>query len=215
MKMECSTFTTEMNTMNLYLTMQRAILLSFVGVALSCLPTVAAGQGDSAAGIDLPQQYSATAVGQAGAAAGKTFGVTIYLTGMTSDQEEQEFAATLKSKGQDGLVSALEKAKDVGRVSPVGGVGSGFRIARAQKTADGGWHIALATNRPISFGELYDSSRSREYPIGIVTLNVDKDGNGSGLLCGLCKLKFNKKGELQIEHYGQKPFRLTNVRRQK
>ena len=201
--------------MNLHLTMQRAILLSFLGLSLLCLPTVAAAQADNAAGIDLPQQYSATAFGQAGVASGKTFGVTIYVTGLTSDQEEQEFSATLKSKGQNGLVSALEKAKHVGRVAPVGGVGSGVRIARAQKTADGGWHITLATNRPISFGEVYNSTRSLDYPIGIVTLNVDKDGNGTGLLYGLCKVKFDKKGELQVEHLGQKPFRLTNVRRQK
>jgi hypothetical protein len=58
-------------------------------------------------------------------------------------------------------------------------------------------------NRPISFGELDNSTRSRDYPIGIVTLNVDKEGNGTGLLYGLCKVKFDKKGELQIQHYGQ------------
>ena len=51
-------------------------------------------------------------MGQAGAAAGKSSGVTIYLTGFTSDQGIQEYAATLKSKGQDGLVSALEKAQE-------------------------------------------------------------------------------------------------------
>ena len=37
MKMERSTFTTEVNAMNLYLAMQRAMLLSFLGLALSCL----------------------------------------------------------------------------------------------------------------------------------------------------------------------------------
>jgi hypothetical protein len=195
--------------------MQIPILLSFLTLSLLCLPAVASAQADNAAGIDLPQQYSATAIGQAGTAAGKSFGVNIYLTGLTTDQQEQEFIATLKSKGQNGLVSALEKTSDVGRVAPVGSVGSGFRFARVQKTADGGWHITMATNRPISFGELYNSTRSRDYPIGIVTLNVDKDGNGTGLLYGACKVKFNKKGELEVEHYGQKPFRLANVRRQK
>jgi hypothetical protein len=27
----------------------------------------------------------------------------------------------------------------------------------------------------------------------------------------VCKIKFNKKNELEIENYGQKPFRLVNV----
>ena len=46
-------------------------------------------------------------------------------------------------------------------------------------------------------------------------LNVDKDGKGTGTFAPLCKIKFNKKNELEIEHYGQKPFRLANVYRQK
>ena len=30
-------------------------------------------------------------------------------------------------------------------------------------------------------------------------------------LAPICKIKFNKKGELEIENYGQKPLRLVNV----
>jgi hypothetical protein len=190
-------------------------MLFLLALSVLGLSSFAAAQTENTAGIDLPQQYSATAIGQAGTVAGKTFGVTIYVTGLTSDQQRQELMATLKNKGQDALVSALEKLNDLGRVAPVGSVGTGFRYVRAEKTADGGLHITMATNRPISFGELYNSTRSRDYPIGIVTLNVDKDGNGTGLLYGMCKVKFDKKGQLEVEHFGQKPFRLANVRRQK
>ncbi len=202
--------------MNTKLQIRKLNLMAVLAVLAGGMVVIATAHAQEAnPGIDLPQQYSATAVGQAGAVAGKTFGVTIFLTGLTADAERQELLATLKSKGQDGLVSALEKANDVGRVAPVGSVGSGFRYARAQKTPDGGWHITLATNRPISFGEAYNSTRSTQYPIGIVTLSVDKDGKGTGLLYGACKVKFNKQGEMVIENYGQKPFRLANVRRQK
>ncbi len=31
----------------------------------------------------------------------------------------------------------------------------------------------------------------------------------------VCKIKFNKKNELEIEHYGQKTLRLANVRMEK
>ncbi len=165
--------------------------------------------------LNCSQQFSATAIGQAGASSGKTFGVNIYLTGLTTDQQEQEFAATLKSKGPNGLVSALEKTADVGRVSPTGSVGSGFRIARVLSTANGGMKLIMVTNRPISFHELVNSNRSRDYQFGIVTLDVDKDGNGTGQLAPVCKIKFNKKGDLEIEHYGQKPWRLVNVKREK
>jgi len=73
----------------------------------------------------------------------------------------------------------------------------------------------LATDRPISFPELYNGTRSRDYPIGIVVLDLDKDGKGGGSFAPLCKVRFNKKGELEIENYAQKPFRLANVYREK
>jgi hypothetical protein len=171
--------------------------------------------GQSKTMPDLPLQYAAVAFGQAGSVAGKSFGLTIHVEGLTSDGEVDELVSTLKNKGQDGLVSALEDIKDKGRVAPNGSVGTGMRFVRIHPTADGGLHIVLATNRPISFPELYNATRSTQYKIGIVVLNVDKDGKGTGTFSPLSKVKFNKKGELEIEHYGQKPFRLANVYLQK
>ena len=66
-----------------------------------------------------------------------------------------------------------------------------------------------------SFGELYRGGRSTDYQFGIVVLEVDKNGKGTGTLAPVCKIKFNKKNELEIENYGQKPLRLANVYLQK
>jgi hypothetical protein len=189
--------------------------LSLMILALSSVGVQIGVAADPKAGSDLPQTYSATAFAQSGPAAGKSFGLTVFVTGWTSDQEVQEFIATLKNSGPNGLVSALEKTKDVGRLSPTGSVGSGFRFARIRQIPDAGYRIVMATNRPISFPELYNGARSRYYQFGIVVLNVDKDGKGTGTFAPMCKVKFNKKGELEIEHYGQKPLRLANVRLEK
>jgi len=163
----------------------------------------------------VPAQYAATAFGQAGAAAGKSFGMNIYIEGTTSNGDRDELIGILKQKGQDGLVSKLEDTKDLGRVAPLAGVGTGMRFIRIRPTKDGGQHIVMATNRPISFPELWNGTRSRDYPIGIVVLDLNKDGKGTGSFAPACKVKFNKKGELEIENYGQKPFRLANVYREK
>jgi len=163
----------------------------------------------------VPAQYAATAVGQAGAAAGKTFGMNIYIEGTTSNGDRDELIGILKQKGQDGVVSKLEDTKDLGRVAPTGSVGTGMRFVRISPAKDGGLHIVMATNRPISFPELWNGTRSRDYPIGIVVLDLNKDGKGTGSFAPACKIKFNKKGELEIEHYGQKPFRLANVYRER
>jgi hypothetical protein len=163
----------------------------------------------------VPAQYSANAFGQSGAVAGKSFGLNVYIDGVSPEGQVDGLIEILRQKGQDGLVSALEKSKDLGRVAPTGSVGTTMRVVLINPRPDGGQHIVLATNRPIAFGELYNGTRSRDYPIGIVVLNVDGNGKGTGTFAPLCKVKFNKKKELVVEHYGQKPFRLANVTRQK
>jgi len=163
----------------------------------------------------LPRQFSATAFGQAGSAAGKSFGLTIFIDGWTTDEQVKDFITVLKEKGPSGLVSAMDKVEDVGRLSPTGRVGNSFRFARYRALPNGGLRIVMATDRPMSFPELYNSGRSTDYPFSIVTMDIDKEGKGSGQLAPLCKVKFNKKGELEIENFGQKPFRLANVYLQK
>jgi hypothetical protein len=188
------------------------ILLVLSGSTLS---GAFAQNGDSKPLTVLPRQFAATAVGQAGSMAGRTFGLNIYITGWTTNQQVKDYISVLKEKGPDGLVNAMEKTSDVGRLSPTGFVGSGFRFARYRPTANGGLHIVMVTNRPMSFGELYRGGRSTDYQFGIVVLDVAKNGKGTGLLAPVCKIKFNKKNDLEIENFGQKPFRLANVYLQK
>jgi hypothetical protein len=179
------------------------------------LSSAFAQNGDNKPLSALPRQFAATAFGQAGSMAGRSFGLNLYITDWTSDQQVQDYISVLKEKGPDGLVSAMDKTSDVGRLSPTGFVGSGFRFARYRLLPNGGLHIVMVTNRPMSFGELYRGGRSTDYQFGIVVLDVDKSGKGTGKLAPVCKIKFNKKNELEIENYGQKPFRLANVYLQK
>ena len=165
--------------------------------------------------INLPAQYSATAFVQAGPAAGRSFGVNISISGLTSDGERDELLATLKHKGPDALLEAFEDMKDKGRVSPVAGTGTGMHVVRIHENPNGGAHIVLATNRWITFMEEWGSTRSRDYPFSLVIMDVDKNGKGSGTLAPACKVRFNKRNELEIETFGQKPLRLANVRREK
>ena len=82
-------------------------------------------------------------------------------------------------------MKAMEKTSNLGRLSPTGFVGSGFRFARYRPTPDGGLHIVMVTNRPMSFGELYRGGRSTDYQFGIVVLNVDKNSKGVELIRSL------------------------------
>lgn len=190
--------------------------MSVLFVLTGCMISGSFAQtGDTGTLAALPKQFAATAVGQAGASAGKSLDLTIYITGWTTDEQTKSYIDTLKTKKQDGVVSEMEKTEDVGRLAPTGGVGTGVRFARYSPGKDGGIHIVLATNRPMSFPELYNSGRSTDYPFTIVTMDIGKDGKGSGTLAALCKIKFNKQGELEIENFGIQPARLTNIYVQK
>jgi hypothetical protein len=195
--------------------MQRKMLrriVSALAVPLWAAVVLIAQDADTNARFALPLQLAGTAFGQAGVAAGKSFGFTVYITDWTTDQQVTDFINTLKENGPNGLEKAFDKTKDVGRVSPTGFVGNSFRYARSTPTQGGGRHIVMVTNRPMRFWEVYNSGRSSDYPFGIIVLNVDSAGKGTGTLAPICKIKFNKKNELEIEHYGQKPLRLANVR---
>jgi hypothetical protein len=164
----------------------------------------------------LPAKYEATAFDQTAAlgSKSKSFGLTIYVNGLSSEAEIRELRGVLKDKGQDGLVNALQKMKDQGRLSSTGDTGYGMRLATMLPKTDGGYHIVLVTDTPINFLEGASSKRSRDYPLGIVVLDVDKNGKGSGVFAPACSLKINEKDELEMERYGDKPYRLENVRLQ-
>jgi hypothetical protein len=181
-----------------------------------CSVLNAAGQnaaGDSP--LALPLQFDATAIGQAGSLNGMTFNASIYINEWTSDQQVLDFVEVLKKNGQDALVKALGKAKDVGRLTRSGYTGGAFRYARSWPAKGGNRQIVMVTDRTLSFGETISGSHSTEYKFGIVVLQVDSSGKGTGTICGACKIQFNKKNELQIENYLRKPIRLVNVRLEK
>ena len=140
--------------------------------------------------------------------------MTIYINSYTSDQEVQNFLNILKTKGQDGLEAAFDKTKERGRIAIIGTTGNDISFIRS-RDAETKRVIHMATNRTISFPELWASPRSRDYKFGVIELRLDANGNGDGTLLYATKIKFNKKGELELENYGQTPVRLANVRREK
>jgi len=163
---------------------------------------------------DVAEQFSATAFGTSGPTSGKSVGVNIYINSYTTDDEVKNYLNILKTQGQDGLEKAFDKTKERGRLAVTGSTGNDISFIRS-RNAETKRIIRMASNRMMSFAELYNSPRSRDYKFTIVELRLDADGNGEGNIFYAVKLKFNKKGELEIEHYAQSPIRLANVRKQK
>jgi len=158
-----------------------------------------------------PEAYSGVAIGTGGSVGGKSIRFDFHITQYTTDEELQNFAQIVKDKGTDALRSALEK-EDKGRISPVGSTGNQIAIARKrQQGAD--TIITIVTARTMPFLELYRGGRSTDYPFGYLQVKLDANGQGSGQIMAAAKIRFDKKkGEYEIESYGNQYIKATSVR---
>jgi len=184
----------------------------FCLIALFLLVTALAATGVAQTEQPTKQQFAATVYPQAGVFAGRMTELNIYIDDYTADDEAAQLRELLKTKGQDALLNAIEKLKGKGRVGVVGTTGWSVPVIRQHPTANGGRRLVFFGNRPLSFFEAREQTITTQYPFGLMILNVDAQGKGDGLLYPVCKVKFNKRGEFEVENYGIAPAKVVNVR---
>jgi hypothetical protein len=142
---------------------------------------------------------------------GKMYSVNIYIQQYSTEDERKTLINAFKQRGQDGLVGVLEDLKSKGRVRfASGGVGNDVKYIMELPSEKGARRLRLVTDRNLAFGELYNSTRSRDYSVGAIELILTPDGKGSGTVLPACKLTVDKKKQqVEIETY-QNPWKLTN-----
>jgi hypothetical protein len=177
----------------------------FVGSFFLCLAGItmaAQNQG--------PMTIQATAMGTS-TQMGKLYNITIYIDQFSTPDDRKALIDAFKRSGQDGLVDVLQDMKPKGRVRfSMGGVGNDVKYI-IELPPEKGRRFRLVTDRDIAFGELYHGTRSRDYSVGAIELNLTPDGKGSGTVLPACKLTVDKKTQqIEIETY-QNPWNLTNL----
>ena len=161
------------------------------------------------------EHFSAVAsLSQAPATTARWVDVRVYR--YSSNATTQRMASTLVEGGQDALVKQLEKLKTIGHASLSSRVGAfDLKLIRSRKTPTGRQIIGVS-DRPIGFLEAYNASRSRDYEVGILVLNLKRNKKGKevgqGMLLYAAKVKI-EKGVLDIEYVGMAPIRLANLRK--
>jgi len=142
---------------------------------------------------------------------GKMYSVNIIIEQLSTADDRKTLIDAFNSKGQDGLVNALQDMKPKGRVRfASGGVGNDVKYIIELPAEEGHRRLRLVTDRNIAFGELYQGTRSREYSVGAIELDLTPDGKGSGTVLPACRLRVNKKKQqIDVETY-QNPWKLTN-----
>jgi|HubBroStandDraft_6_1064221.scaffolds.fasta_scaffold01138_3 hypothetical protein len=155
--------------------------------------------------------YSGVAMGTGGSVGGKTLQFDFRITEYTTDAEVQQFAQLVKEKGTDALRRALEK-EDKGRFNIVGSTGTAIAVARKRQQGPN-TIITIVTARTMTFAELYNNGRSTSYPFGFLQVTLNDKGEGTGQIMAAAKIRFDKKkGEYQIESFGNQYVKATNVR---
>ena len=141
---------------------------------------------------------------------GRIYNVNILIEQFSTPNDRKALIDAFKRSGQDGLIDVLEDMKPKGRVRfASGGVGNDVKYI-IELPSKNGRRLRLVTDRNIAFGELYNSTRSRDYSVGAIELNLTPDGKGTGTVLPACKLTVDKKTkQIEIETY-QNPWNLTD-----
>lgn len=142
---------------------------------------------------------------------GRTVSVNIIIYGYSTDYDQKALIQAFAEKGNEGLNHALYKMKAKGRIAITGTLGYDLNYIRQFSMPDGSRRIRFVTDRPITFGEAWSSTRSTDYSLsgGEIILSKEK-GKSEGTILPLCKFDLNKEKHLEIEAF-QNPWKLTNI----
>lgn len=170
--------------------------------------------GGATASAQEREHYHALAVNMSNVDLGSPTTVDIVIERWSTDEEEAKLVEAFQ-KGQDALLSALQKIKPRAGYIALPGE-TGWRVKYANKVAgeDGGWQIVLLTDRPMEFEEAANRPRSYYYPFTLVELHVDDDGVGQGQASVATKITWDAKNRvLELENFASEPVRLPKVQR--
>jgi hypothetical protein len=141
---------------------------------------------------------------------GKLVNVNIHIEQLSTVEDRSSLIEAFKKSGQEGMVKVLEDMKPKGRIRfASGGVGNDIKYI-IELPSDKARRLRLVTDRTLAFAELYQGTRSSDYTVGAIDLELTPDGKGSGTVLPACKLTVNKKTQqVEVETY-QNPWKLSN-----
>ena len=173
----------------------------------------AAGSSETAAPKSRSEDFSALAQLPT---VGTTMNVRIRISGYSTEQEGKQLHALLLDGGPNALLKALRKMKSKGRIEPEGSLSFyDFKFILSTKTTNGR-HIYAVADRPLQFLESFYSTRSTDYPFGILELDLTQRENGKekgvGTLIYAAKIRVLDSEKVDIENLTFAPIKLLGVR---
>ncbi|HKY21438.1 MAG TPA: hypothetical protein VJM31_09480 [Vicinamibacterales bacterium] len=190
------------------MTIQRSFVPAAV-VFATALALLSVSMDPAAQTLGEPERFSASAVDSN---TGWTGRVEITVNRWSTPGEREVLVSTLIKEGSKDLLEKLRDMKAVGRIYTAGSVGYELRFSDQQKLPDGGRSIVLAADRPMSFRELVNQTRSTDFPFTWVQLNMRADGTGEGTLAVAARVFADRPNRpIEVENFALQPIRLLSI----
>ena len=144
---------------------------------------------------------------------GRLVNVDIRINSISAATDQSALLEAFQAGGSEGLANALEKMRSKGRIAITGTLGYDLNYIRKFTRSDGSTVVRFVTDRPVTFGEAWASTRSRDYEITLGEIVIPKADpkKAKGTLMPATRVKLNKRGEIELENY-QNPWELTNIK---
>jgi hypothetical protein len=186
------------------------MLKHFAAAALAALVIVpVAAQSNMAH----PEKFTAFAVNASNiTASAQTSPVDITINRWSTDADRARLIEILKNKGQDALLSALQKMPVVGYINTPGSLRYDLHYARQVPQPEGGRRIVVGTDRYIGSWEAANRPRTVDYPFTVIELDLDKTGHGKGWASLYTKITATGGGDIELENFANEPVLLNDVK---
>src|SRR5688500_5033516 len=186
--------------------MRMRTLIAPVVIALASVAAAAQTNG-------VPEEFTAVAIANNNVQTGAGT-VLISVDRWSSEADRNRLATTLREKGPNALLDALQDTRPVGRIRTPDSLGYDLRYAQQTPGEDGGRRIVIATDRPIGFWEAWARPRTLDYPFTIVQMQIGADGRGTGTLSEFTKV-LASGDNIFLENFASAPVMLTDIRAKK
>ena len=184
-----------------------AVMALLIGIFASPLP---------AQEKELPLNFDAVAANMSNVGPRGQVRLQIRVDRWSTDEERNTLLEILKTqsgqRGERQLAEGLFGKESVGTIRETGTLAYDLRYARLLPS-EAGRMIVLATDRRIGFAESWNASRTLDYNVTLIVLNLDEEGNGDGQIMLGAQFAWDEANEqLIIENFASQPIRLTRVR---
>ena len=187
-------------------------ITAIVGFVLALMAIPQAQRGTSGTTLDLPLRITGNAISAGGLR--NPFGtarIEIHLNRLSAPGQREQLLQKLK-EGRGELLEGLRKAPSVGTIRFNTELAWDLRYAAVRMGPENTVQVFLATDRPMSFEELWYQPQYIDYPFTLIDLELVPGGKGKGTMILAGQIRGDESGRfVHVEDYGSMPIQLNEL----